>query len=158
MSISYLLNLVPTKIVFDITPIKKWSGGKLLVLHLKKFRCIEWVNILKGCIKILEVKRHACIIMRYYEESKTYRLFDMIKQHTIIQRDVILDENTSCIKLLHSTSSLMSNCDAGAPSKVSNVMSWSHVVTRGMIQMVKGNTNSNVILIRILGSQPCCQF
>lgn len=109
MSIIYLLNLVPTKIVFDITPIKKWSGGKLLFLHLKTFKCIEWVNILNGCIKILDVKSHACIIMSYYEESKAYRLFDIIKQHTIFQRDVIFDEKTSCIKLLHSTSSLMSN-------------------------------------------------
>ena len=103
------MNLVPTKIVFDITPIKKWSGGKLLVLHLKKIICIEWVNILNGCIKILDVKSHACITMSYYEESKAYRLFDMIKKHTIIQKDVIFDEKTSCIKLLHSTSSLMSN-------------------------------------------------
>jgi len=106
---NYLLNLVLTKFVCDMTSVKKWSGRKLSVKHLKMCGCIGWVHISDDYRKKLDAKNHACIMMGYYKESKAYRLFDTIKQYIILGRDVTFYENTLSSKLLNSSSSLMNN-------------------------------------------------
>lgn len=42
-------------------------------------------------------------MMGYFEESKAYRLFDLVKQQIIIMKNVIFDENTSGIRFLNSS-------------------------------------------------------
>lgn len=46
-------------------------------------------------------------MMGYFEESKSYKLFDPIKQQIIIKRNVIFDEKILGIKLLNSSSSIL---------------------------------------------------
>lgn len=65
---NYLLNLFPTKAVWDMTPFKKWNERKPLVEHLKMFGCIAWTHIADDKRK-LDVKSHTCIMMGYSEES-----------------------------------------------------------------------------------------
>lgn len=60
-----LMNLVPTKDIFDMTLVEKQSGRKPLVDHLKTFGCIAWVHILDVCKKKIDVKSYACIMMGY---------------------------------------------------------------------------------------------
>ena len=59
----YILNQILTREVCHVTPIDKWCGKKPLDDYKKK----------------LDGKSHACIMMGYYEESKSYRLFDLVK-------------------------------------------------------------------------------
>ena len=49
----------------------------------------------------LDTKSHACIMMGYSDESKSYWLFYPIKQKTILRNNVIFDDMTSCMKLLN---------------------------------------------------------
>ena len=37
---------------------------------------------------------HDSIMMGYFEESKAYRLFDLVKQDIIYIRDVVVNQNT----------------------------------------------------------------
>lgn len=75
----YLLNLVLTRVVSYMTPVKKCCGNKPSVGHLKTFRCIAWEHIFDAFKKNYDAKSHACIIIGHSEESKAYRLFDPIK-------------------------------------------------------------------------------
>ena len=90
-----------------MAPVKKWSGRKPLVNHLRTFGCITWVNISNYCRKKLDVKIHACSMMGHLEELKSYRLFDPVKWKIFIRRNVIFDEKTLSIKMLNSSSSLL---------------------------------------------------
>lgn len=76
---SYLLNQVLTKVVGLVTPIEKWCCQNPLVNHLKTFGCVAWAHISNDCRKKLVVKSHACIMMAYSKESKSYQLFDLAK-------------------------------------------------------------------------------
>ena len=76
---NYLLNMIPTREVCHVTPIEKWCGKKTSIGHLRMFGCVSWAHILDDCKKKLDEKGHACIIMGYSKESKSYSLFDPIK-------------------------------------------------------------------------------
>jgi len=51
----------------------------MVIGHLINFGCIAWDNIPNEKRKKLDAKSHACIVMGYFEESKAYILFDLIK-------------------------------------------------------------------------------
>ena len=55
----------------------------------------------------MDEKSHACIMMGCSKESKSYWLFDLVKQQIIINRNVIFDEKYLGIKLFNSSSSLL---------------------------------------------------
>ena len=98
---NYLLNQIPMKDVGQVTHVDKQSGNKKpYVSHLNRFGCVTWEHISDGCMKKLDAKSHACIMMGYSKESKSYQLFDPVKQHIIIQHNVLFDENTFGLDLL----------------------------------------------------------
>jgi hypothetical protein len=86
-----LLNLIPTKVVLNVTLVEKWSGRKPLIRHLRNFECIAHAYILDEIMKKLDAKCHACIMMCYSKEFKAYKLFDSIKEEIICRRNVIFD-------------------------------------------------------------------
>ena len=104
---SYLLNLVLTQLVSYMTIFKKWCGKKPSIGHVRTFIFFSWENISNAHRKKLDAKSHVCIMMGYSKESKSYRLFDLVKQQIIINRNVIFDDNSSRIKLLNSSSGLL---------------------------------------------------
>lgn len=89
--------------------VKKWSGIQPLFKHLRTFGCIAWEHISYYYRKKLIAKRHSCIVMNYFEESKRNILFDPIKQKNIIRINVVFDENTLGINLLNPTSCLLTS-------------------------------------------------
>lgn len=48
-------------------------------------------------------------MMGYSENSKSYQLFDFVKQQIIIMRNVIFDEKSSGLKLLNSPFCILNN-------------------------------------------------
>ena len=74
-----------------------------LVCHLRTFRYVAWEHNSDAYKKKLDAKSHACIMMGYSKESKSYWLFDPIKQQTIIMWNVIFDEKSLGIKLFSSS-------------------------------------------------------
>jgi hypothetical protein len=73
-----------TKVVWDVTLAKKWSGRNPQDI-LEPLDAL-WAHIPNDRRKKLDAKSHACIMMGYFEESKAYRLFDLIKQEIIYQK------------------------------------------------------------------------
>ena len=92
-SSNFLLNLMLIRAVVDMTPVEKWNGRKPYVGQLITFVCVSWAHISDNCKKKLDAKSHACILMGYYDVSKDYRLFDIVKQHIILSKSVIFYEN-----------------------------------------------------------------
>jgi hypothetical protein len=43
---NYLLNRVSSRVVWDVSPLEKWSGRKLSTGHLKNLGCVSWACIL----------------------------------------------------------------------------------------------------------------
>ena len=99
---NYTLNLVLTYVFVSMTPIEKWCGKKPLVGHLRTFRCVAWARISDSSWNNIYSKSHACIMMGYSKESKSYEMFDPVKKQIIIRRNVIFNEKSSGNKLLNS--------------------------------------------------------
>jgi len=85
----YLVNMILTYFVWDVTPIEKINGRKLLVGHLKMFIYIVWSQILCVKRKKLDGKSHSCIMVGYSNELKGYNQFYLIKKEVICRMDVI---------------------------------------------------------------------
>jgi hypothetical protein len=103
---NYLLKHILTKVVNPMTPVKKWCGKNILVDHLRVFIFVAWAHIPDDCKKKLDAKSHAYIMMGYVKESKSYLLFDLIKQQIIIKRNVFLMKYSG-IKLLNTSYSTL---------------------------------------------------
>jgi hypothetical protein len=71
--------------------------------HLRVFAFVSWAHILNDCRKRLNEKIHACIMMGYSEESKSYQLFDPIRLKIIIRSNFQFDDKSSKVKLLNSS-------------------------------------------------------
>jgi hypothetical protein len=69
---NYLLSMILTKEIWDMIPLKKWSGKNLLNKHLKEFGCVLWDHIPNDKINKLDSKGCDCIMMGYSEELKAY--------------------------------------------------------------------------------------
>ena len=71
-------------------------GRKPSINHLRTFGCVAWVHILDHYMNKLDAESYACIMIGYSKQSKSYRLFDPVKQQ--------IDEKTSSLGLLNSSS------------------------------------------------------
>jgi hypothetical protein len=88
----YLMNRCPTKVAWNKTPFKTWSGRKASIKHLKVFGCIFYVQILKEKRYKLDKTSEKCIFVGYSSMSKGYRMYNLKANKVIISRDVLFDE------------------------------------------------------------------
>ena len=84
--------------------IEKWNGRKYFVRHLRTVRCVAYAYINVNYRNKIDAKSHACIMMGYSDESKSYRLSNPVKQQIILSKNVIFDENILGNKLFNSSS------------------------------------------------------
>jgi len=89
---NYILNRVPNKTAFLVTPKEKWNGRKPDISNFRVFGSECWVHIYDKQWKTLDPKSHKCIFIVYSEYSKSYRLFDPSTQGVIISRDIQFHE------------------------------------------------------------------
>ena len=75
---NYLLNQILTREVCHVTPINKCCGKKPSISHLRMFGCVTRAHISDDYKKKLDANSHTCIMMDYYEELKSYQLFDPV--------------------------------------------------------------------------------
>ena len=73
------------------TPKKLWSGQKLNISHLRVFRCLAWVHILKKRRHKLQPKSREMIFIGYEPGSKGYQFWDTAHQCFKISCDVKFD-------------------------------------------------------------------
>ena len=109
----HMYNITPIKCVDYKTPKELWSSQKLNISHLRVFRCLTWVHILKKRRHKLQPKSKAMIFVGYEPGSKGYQFWDAAHQHFEISRDVTFEETQFPVKELKSTQSIpapLSNC------------------------------------------------
>jgi len=65
--------------------VKVLCGNNTSINQLHVLGCVSWAHISDDYKKKFDPKIHACIMMGYYEELKSYKLFDPIKQKNYYQ-------------------------------------------------------------------------
>ncbi|GJR53952.1 retrovirus-related pol polyprotein from transposon TNT 1-94 [Tanacetum coccineum] len=90
----YLLNISPTKAVWNETPYEAWCGNKPSVSHLRVFGCI--------CYALCTIEKHKpeeksqkFIFVGYFTQSKAYRLYDPTHEKIVVNRNVLFDKSSS---------------------------------------------------------------
>ncbi|CAL2258076.1 unnamed protein product [Prunus armeniaca] len=89
----HVLNQCPTLAMKNKTPEEAWNAHKPYVDHFRIFGCIAHVHIPDTKRVNLDAKSCKCILLGVSEESKAYRLFDLVLQKVIISRDVVFEED-----------------------------------------------------------------
>jgi Integrase core domain/GAG-pre-integrase domain len=93
----YLLNITPTKAVFNITPYEAWHGRKTAVGHLKVFGCVAYSMVNSQNRRKLDEKFEKDIFIGYCQQSKGYKIYIPDTKKTITRRNVIFVENSRWI-------------------------------------------------------------
>ena len=75
----HVLNRSLTIAVKGKTPEECWSGNKPNVEHFRIFGCIANVHIPDRRRTKLDEKSHRCVFIGVSEESKAYRLYEILK-------------------------------------------------------------------------------
>ena len=88
----YLRNRCPTKAVDGMTPYEAWYGEKPNVEHLRVFGCDVYAHVPKDERGKFDSKARKCILLGYGQETKGYRLFDLIRRKVLHSRDVRFNE------------------------------------------------------------------
>ena len=90
---TYLRNRSPSTANNGMTAFESLTGLKPNVDNLRIFGCLAYIHIPKDERRKLDSKASKCVFLGYSNESKAYRLFDVVKKKIIISRDVIFNEN-----------------------------------------------------------------
>lgn len=90
----HILNISPTKAVWNQTPYEAWHGNKPSVSHLRIFGCICYVLTTSARHK-LDAKSQKHIFIGYGLKSKGYRVYDPVSGKITVSRDVVFDEDAS---------------------------------------------------------------
>lgn len=92
-----MLNQCPTLVVKDMTPDEEWCGFKPSIDHFRVFSWIGHVHIPDNKRKKLDDKSFRCVLLGLNEESKAYRLYDLMSKKVVISRDIVFEEDKSGI-------------------------------------------------------------
>jgi hypothetical protein len=87
------LNFSPTSSLKNKFPQEAWSGMKSSVSHFKVLRCVAYSHFPKDLRINLDDRSEKCIFVGYSENSKAYRLYNLITQKLIVSRDVKFQED-----------------------------------------------------------------
>ena len=85
---AYIQNRVPHKQIDGMTPFEAWSGHKLDVTHFMIFGSKAWARIPTEKRKALQPQRQECLFVGYFEDSKGYKLINLSRKKTFIERSV----------------------------------------------------------------------
>ena len=89
----FILNRSLTKTIRDRVPQEAWDGKPCNVSHFKIFGCVAFAHVPAEMRGKLDDKRERCIFFGYSEESRAYKLYNLITQKYVINRDVQFKED-----------------------------------------------------------------
>ena len=84
----YILNFSPTNSVKNQVPQEAWSGMKSSVSHFKVFGCVSYPHVPRELRRKLDDRSEKCIFIGYSEQSKAYRLYNLITKKLIASKYV----------------------------------------------------------------------
>lgn len=88
----YVLNRCHTAAVRDMTPEEVWSGVKPSAEHFRVFGCLAHVHVPDARRTNLDDKSVCCVLLGVNEESKGYKLYDLVTKKIITSTDIIFEE------------------------------------------------------------------
>ncbi|KAA0060607.1 Retrovirus-related Pol polyprotein from transposon TNT 1-94 [Cucumis melo var. makuwa] len=88
----HLLNRSSTFPVQNQTPEEAWSGQKPNIDNFRIFGCIAYAHVPDAKRSKLDDKGEKCIFHGVCEQSKTYKLYNLITKKIVISRDVVFNE------------------------------------------------------------------
>ena len=88
-NVVFLINLLPTPVLNNMTPLKKLFGYLPKYHLLRIFDCTCYVLLLKAEYSKLDAKSVKCIFLGYSEAQKGYRYYDWEAKKLRISRNVI---------------------------------------------------------------------
>lgn len=80
----HVLDRSPTLTVKDVMPEEVWSGCKPLVAHFRVFKCVAPVHFPDVKRTKLENKSFTCMLLGESDESKAYKLYDLVAKKIVI--------------------------------------------------------------------------
>ena len=107
----YIMNRCPTKSVKNKVPQEAWTSMNHSVSHLKFFGCVAYAHFLDELRNKLDKKWKKCIFVGYSEDTKAYKLYDLVTRKVIISRDVQFAENESWDGIVEKNVNIVSNVE-----------------------------------------------
>ena len=95
-------------------PQEAWTCMNHSVSHLKLFGCVAYVHVPDEMRKKLDKKGQKCIFVDYLEDTKVYKMYDLVARKVIISRDVQFVENESWDGTVDINVKIVSNVDNDA--------------------------------------------
>ena len=80
----YIMNRCVTKSVKNKVPQEAWIGMNHSVTHLKFVGCVAYAQVLDEPRKKLDNKGHKYSFVGYSEDTKSYKLYDLVARKVII--------------------------------------------------------------------------
>lgn len=91
-----IINVIPNA-SNGIAPNEMWHDKKCNMKIFRVFGCRAMVWQPDQKRKKLDAKSYPCVFLRYADDAKAYRLYDMATKKIVISRDVVFMENKNAI-------------------------------------------------------------
>jgi hypothetical protein len=100
---TYIINLIPTKVLAYDTPIHKLLGATPDYSSFRVFGCACWPNLRSYNSHKLQLRSTRCAFLGYSNMHKGYKCLDISTGRIYISQDVIFDESIFPFASLHFT-------------------------------------------------------
>jgi hypothetical protein len=101
LAATYLINILPSKVINDNTPLECLFNQKLDYSFLRTFSCACWPHLRWYNSHKLQFRSKQCVFLRYNDLHKGYTCLDISTGRVYISRDVIFDEENFPFSNLH---------------------------------------------------------
>jgi hypothetical protein len=91
---TYLLNLLPTKVIPALTPHFALFNTTPSYAHLRVFRCACYPNTSATAPHKLAPRFCLCVFLGYSSDHKGYRCLDLTTNYVLISRHIVFDESS----------------------------------------------------------------
>jgi hypothetical protein len=91
---TYIINLLPTKVISAPTPYFALFGTNPSYAHLWVFECTCYLNISATTPHKVAPYSCRCVFLGYSSDHKGYRCLDLTMNRLLISRHVIFDESS----------------------------------------------------------------
>jgi histone deacetylase 1/2 len=129
LTATYLINLVPSKVINNVSPVEHLLETKPDYKSLRVFGCACWPNLRPYNSRKLAFRSKQCVFLGYSPRHKGVKCLEISTGRVYISRDVVFDENVFPFASLHP--------NAGAQLRNEILLLPNHLVPSN------GGTNNN---------------
>lgn len=134
LTATYLINLLPSKVIGYETPMERLLHEKLNYNSLRVFGCACWPNLRPYNARKLSFRSTRCAFLGYSSMHKGFKCVDIATGRIYISRDIIFDESIFLFAQLHP--------NASAQLKKELIMLPSHLLNSGGVDCVVPNVTN----------------